>query len=457
MPTVAETEPSAAPVEAIRVSAFHTGMTASRHLDYIYVQNWKCGSSTIRSTLWAAEHSLGLASQPGDPHEPSPHSPFIADPRKWERVDENFVFTIARNPYVRVLSAYLDKVVNRDRRVWEPFAARHGLFDETLSFLDFLKIVAGTSEGQMDPHWRPQTFNLAPSIIPYDFIGSLENFEDDFTQILHRIFPDRATPIRDYKRHQTDAASKLAQFYGPEEVRLVQAIYHQDFMQLGYDMDPAYPSRRVPTRRPSAATIKSWGRAWRLLGEERFAEAEIGFVALRPRIVGATLEEQLLRCRCEMSGTSRAVLEQSVHAVEQQIVAGYDEWSAWKWYGQGLIRLGRREDGLRALLSALDRHRASGAQRRRRRQVLWRLALVLASKGRLADALATSMSAPSQPKPPRLRAARDVLRSAVLGGVAGIAIVVGAPRWHPDRALGLPGRGRPIPDRSRASSVTAAG
>ena len=39
------------PVEAARSSGLNRGMVTSRQLNYIYVQNWKCGSSTVRSTL----------------------------------------------------------------------------------------------------------------------------------------------------------------------------------------------------------------------------------------------------------------------------------------------------------------------------------------------------------------------------------------------------------------------
>ncbi len=162
---------------------------------------------------------MGLASPPSSPHKPSPHSPFISDPRRWERLEEHFVFTIARNPYVRVLSAYLDKIHgSRDQKVWSRFAARHGLGEQELTFGDFLRIVAETPDDQMDPHWRPQRANLIPSVVPYDFIGSLENFDADLAHILTCIFPDRAVPIRDHKPHRTGAAERLAEFYGPEEL-----------------------------------------------------------------------------------------------------------------------------------------------------------------------------------------------------------------------------------------------
>lgn len=124
--TIRQPAAPAFPVEALHNTGLHYGMAASRRLNYIYVQNWKCGSSTVRSTLWAAEHEMGLASPPESPHEPSPNSPFIADRRRWELADDHFVFTIARNPFIRVLSAYLEKIHGRlDQNVWGKFLAQY--------------------------------------------------------------------------------------------------------------------------------------------------------------------------------------------------------------------------------------------------------------------------------------------------------------------------------------------
>ncbi len=429
------------PIEAIRRSGFVGGVVASRHLSYIYVQNWKCGSSTVRSTLWAAEHEMGRAAPPGSPHKPSQEAPFISDPCRWEQVDDHFVFTIARNPYVRVLSAYLDKIRNhRDQNVWSRFAAQNALGDRALEFRDFLEIVAATPEGEMDPHWRPQHCNLVPSLIPYDFIGSLENFDADLAYVLGRIFPDRAVPIRDYKPHQTGSASKLAQYYGPEEVRLVREIYGRDFVELGYDLDLASPARRMAPERADSRIIRTWGRACRRMGERDYATAERDFLELRPWIGGLYVEEQILHCRCELRGTDRALLRESVGRMERALARGHEEWSAWKWYGHGLVQLGRLEDGYRAMLTATERQPDSGHRSRRIRRLVWRLALLRASKGRLREALATLAQSPEAPGPSGSSLV-DTLRRAALRAVSAAAVVVGAPWWHPDRELGIPAAG----------------
>ena len=430
------------PVEAIRRSGLIGAATVSRKLNYIYVQNWKCGSSTVRTTLWAAEHAMGLAPPPGSPHKPSRDTPFVSDPTRWEKVDDQFVFTIARNPYVRVLSAYLDKIHrHRDQNVWSRFAAQHGLGERQLDFGEFLTIVAATPEAQMDPHWRPQSCNLVPSLIPYDFIGSMENFEADLGHILGRIFPDRVVPIQSHKPHQTGSASRLTEFYGARELRLVREIYGRDFLELGYDLDLGNPARRQPPARCDSQIIRDWGRACRLMAEGDYAQAEQGFVALRPWIDGPYVHEQILHCRCELKDTDKSLMRDGVTALEQALRHGHDEWSAWKWYGQGLVRLGRVEDGYSAMLTASE-HQPGGAHRAKRiRRLVWRLALLRASKGRLREALDTLARVPPDLKPERNEpgsGALSALRRGVLRVVAAAAVLIGARHWHPDRELGIP-------------------
>ena len=82
-------------------------LVASKRLPYIYVQNWKCGCSTVKSSLWHAEHARGLTSRPATRIRRM--VPFVRDGKRWEHCEREFVFTFVRNPFVRVLSAYLNQ------------------------------------------------------------------------------------------------------------------------------------------------------------------------------------------------------------------------------------------------------------------------------------------------------------------------------------------------------------
>ena len=116
----------------------------------------------------------------------------------------------------------------------------------------------------------------------------------------------------------------------------------------------------------------------------------------------------------------------------------------WKWYGHGLVKLGRWEDGLRAMLTATERQPGGNHKRKRIRRLVWRLALLHASKGRLQEALKTLADDPTAPEETtnqRLQAVLRWLRRQAVRIIAAAAVVTGASRWHPDRVMGIPRSG----------------
>ena len=147
----------------------------------LYLQNAKVACSTIKKSLWAS-----LSDHPYDPAR-GPHerrnSPFcwkLEHIQKWmAEIAESFTFTVVRNPYVRILSSYLDKIAatHRDIAVWHLFAQRHRLSDgDRLSFREFLERVTGDDPELVDQHFRPQVHNILYRYVDIDYIGALEDF-----------------------------------------------------------------------------------------------------------------------------------------------------------------------------------------------------------------------------------------------------------------------------------------
>ena len=384
---------------------------------------------------------MGLAVPPGYPHSYVESMPFANDPRRWEHVEREFVFTFVRNPYARALSACLDQIVrNRTPEAWGPFAVRHGLADAPLAFGDFLRLLAATPPEQMDPHWRPQYHSIAPDLVPYDFIGTLETFGRDIQAVMERIFSG-TVPIRAYAAHGTGSTERLAHYYQAEEVALVQRLYEVDFASLGYSADPARVERRHAPPRADDRPIRAWGKACRLLEEREFAAAAAQLEGLRPSIAGPVIEESLVRCYSARPApaTDRA-LRIGVARIEQELARGPGDAETWKRYGQALAALGQREAGLEALVRAQTMRPPSPASERRLRRLRWRLAVLRASKGRRRSALAALPKAGDLPASGdgstvgRSRAAVvEVARRGAIHLLAIGAAVTGARFWHPDR------------------------
>lgn len=408
-------------------------MVASRRLPYIYVQNWKCGCSTIKSSLWTAEHALGLAVPPDYPHRKIEGGPFAPEPKRWEHPEREFVFTVVRNPYVRVLSAYLDQIVkHRNAEAWGYFALQHGLGDGPVSFVEFLTLLARSPHRDMNPHWRPQYASVTPKLVPYDFVGSVETFDRDMRQVLTRIF-GQGPGLQSYAPHQTDSSKKLATHYGPKETALVQEIYEEDFAGLGYSMDPARRERVAEVRRADPAMIRTWGKAMRLMADKDFPAALTELETFRSAVAGPTVDDRLLRCYQTIVMSGRGVdSTKGIDLIERDISLAEADADLWKCYSRTLRALGRREDSLSAQIRAAAMRHPNLERDSRLRRLHWRLALLRASKGRRRDALATIRSGSRMRS--RQSGTLDLAGRGMLNILAAAAAAVGASHWHPDRA-----------------------
>lgn len=162
-----------------------------------------------------------------------------------------FRFVFVRDPYLRLLSCYMDKFRNEDpeyvQKEYRAFLAQ--LFgwpyarsvdieqDPRPSFQAFVDALKKHSPEQMNAHWMPQTTYCGFGIVPYDFVGRMENLRKD----AQHVFDSLGKP-REYFPTQQDigfppsgASKKVAnRLYTGDLMSKVRAIYDQDFRLLGY-------------------------------------------------------------------------------------------------------------------------------------------------------------------------------------------------------------------------------
>ncbi|WP_138464234.1 sulfotransferase family protein [Poseidonocella sp. HB161398] len=159
-------------------------------------------------------------------------------------------FGFTRNPFTRVLSGYLDKIV---RNEWERprHLPRLGFApDARIDFATFLQALAAIPDAERDIHFARQTRLLMIGDVSYDFLGAFERFDADFAEMKRRYYgaPQEDATAGTGRHHATSANSRLAEFFGPREIRLAQEIYALDFALLDYSAelaDAAAPPARM--------------------------------------------------------------------------------------------------------------------------------------------------------------------------------------------------------------------
>jgi hypothetical protein len=203
-------------------------------LPVIYVNNPKCGCSTVKNSL---KHAQAARFRSEGRHGFALHDdPHVAD--DWLKRqgitdllhgDPRIVISCARNPYTRALSAYLDKVANGDISSYREL---HGHRPE--SFEAFLEVLTRTDPTVLDSHFCPQHVNLGLPNVEYDAIFYLENV-GSLQRSLRRMFGD--FELETFAPHSRSAQQKLQAFYTPRAIDLVQRLYADDFTYLGYSRD----------------------------------------------------------------------------------------------------------------------------------------------------------------------------------------------------------------------------
>lgn len=150
-----------------------------------------------------------------------------------------YVFTFVRNPFSRVLSAYLDKVGRRRHqgRRFLDWALRHGQPGDFLGFCRFLD--AGALD--LDMHWAPQADILFFPLDRFDFIGRVESLDHDLPYVLRELFGSDTIVPTSRRGTTTNANLRLQEVYGPEEQQIIARLYRRDFEIFGYSPELASP------------------------------------------------------------------------------------------------------------------------------------------------------------------------------------------------------------------------
>lgn len=217
---------------------------------YIYFENPKVGCSTIKKTLQKLEVEESL--MPEDVHDK--HLSPLLSPLQLEKVfteylnDEYFKFSFVRNPYTRILSCYLDKILGSQKETILPQLGFKPA--DKVSFEEFLTAVKKQSYDEMNVHWKPQNILLAAKNITLDFVGRQENFDNDLKKVLAIITKQDSEGLRITNEipHSVGANEKLRQYLNEEIISLIREIYHDDFKLYGYNEDP-FSDQSIPIDR----------------------------------------------------------------------------------------------------------------------------------------------------------------------------------------------------------------
>lgn len=212
---------------------------------YFYLANPKVASTGILRALQSAEVDGDQSRIPEFVHDRGA-SPLLSfsnttlSPEHILTAGRVFRFTYVRNPFTRILSAYIEKIETEEAER-ERLLPTLGLApDRKPTLLEFLRAIQAQRDDWRDIHWTTQSRLIQANNIDYSFIGRFESFAASFPVVLDRLGIDRSHYEAERKpQHATNANARVLEYIGPAEREAIVAIYHADFSAFAYGVDPA--------------------------------------------------------------------------------------------------------------------------------------------------------------------------------------------------------------------------
>ena len=153
-----------------------------------------------------------------------------------------FTFSCVRNPWDRLISAWLNKIKNtrgserflksRLRRCQQLDSS--ALVDEIVNgdFAFFVEKLAGSELFSKDNHFKPQSKILAHHRL--DYLARFERYERDMLHILHRLgLPRLELPHLNSTRGQKRSKA----YYSPRTQDIVRELYARDIEKYKYTFE----------------------------------------------------------------------------------------------------------------------------------------------------------------------------------------------------------------------------
>lgn len=228
----------------VKEEEFHHSVHISLSQKFLYTATPKVACSTIKSTLYKLElESLELAlGCIGDLHDrnlsPLLKPSQVGDFDSLVRNTDFLKFCFVRNPYTRLLSAYLNKICGNEpqkRKILIQLGFSAENINKSISFADFVSAVVAQPVEFMNAHWRTQYYHTIQNSIEYDFIGRFENLQSDLESALKRLnVRNLNNVIITERQHASNAEEKIALYYTEEIRDLVYSKYQKDFDAFNY-------------------------------------------------------------------------------------------------------------------------------------------------------------------------------------------------------------------------------
>ena len=145
---------------------------------------------------------------------------------------EFFKFTLVRNPFERVVSLYRNKIEKKDDKFFQFKWYLLGFIGAEISFSKFVSKIAQIDDKYAEDHIVSQYRIIDRCSGGIDFIGKLENIDEDLSEVFDRQdIPKMKTQVN------TTGKYDYRSYYDKETADLIFERYKEDIVRYGYEKE----------------------------------------------------------------------------------------------------------------------------------------------------------------------------------------------------------------------------
>lgn len=174
-----------------------------------------------------------------------------------QKLDTYTKFIFVRDPFVRLISAYKDKLESANQIYYETIgveilrkfgnvsnlpasvqkAHEDGIVPSFHDFIQYILSLPAENDSMFDEHWRQTVHLCHPCLIDYDFIGKMETIDDDAAQLLRMLNVDNIVSFYPWIKNKTEPRQIKTWFANipAEWRRKLYQVYEADFKLFGYE------------------------------------------------------------------------------------------------------------------------------------------------------------------------------------------------------------------------------
>ena len=271
------------PLSYVRTRLRYASFVSKRH-KYVYVETPKVACTTLKRLIHRVEDCPPIPFQFG-PREsklymlvhPRNNIPIPNVVQAYEQAqsvmqgDEYFRFCFVRNPYMRLISAWYNKIWLGEPgmlpmrkkllgQISDPERADYQA-RKVAHFHAFVAHLQGSWDAlRVNHHWRPQVLLVFPDHIHYHMIGRVEQFSAELSRFHGWLRAHGYTGEVEIPRsNESLGLVDVADYLDRATAEAIYGLYRQDFERFGYDKDSwmAFGARALHTALPPAA-VEPW-------------------------------------------------------------------------------------------------------------------------------------------------------------------------------------------------------